>query len=137
MTERVRVLMRENEEMGNSFVITRNTPQFGDVRTAQEETLKKTISETVTLKEDALRYYPERNDMTLDGEVNGLNLRFQFRYNDPSGMGCYLWANAFQLNQETLRTVGKMMDAFLNWKESVTRDGDLMDKLSTYVKENG
>ena len=113
----------------NYFEIRPNTPQFGDVRTSQEELLKKTIGENITLEEGALKYYPDSDDMTLEGKIRTLNMEFQFRYNDPSGDGCYVWCEAMQLTETNTRTLGKIRNAFSNWKDSITQDGDLMQKL--------
>jgi hypothetical protein len=34
-----------------------------------------------------------------------------------------------QLTETNARTLGKIRDAFSNWKDSITQDGDLMEKL--------
>jgi hypothetical protein len=112
------------------FEIRKDTPQFGDVRVSQEETLKKTIGENIKLENDALKYYPDSDDMTLEGKINTLNMSFQFRYNDPSGDGCYIWTEAMQLTDTNTKTLGKIRNAFCNWKDSITQDGDLMEKLN-------
>lgn len=111
------------------FEIRPNTPQFGDVRTSQEEVLKKTIGENIALEDGALKYYPDSEDMTLEGKIRTLNMEFQFRYNDPSGDGVYIWTEAMQLTESNTKTLGKIRNAFLNWKDSITQDGDLMMKL--------
>lgn len=131
-------ILTEDEDTNhkNYFVVKKDTPQFGDIRTSQEETIKKTISENITLENDALRYYPDSDDMTLDGKINTLNLKFQFRYNDPSGDGCYVWCEAMQLTETNARTLGKVRNAFSNWKDSITQDGDLMEKLKKAAKED-
>ena len=74
-------------------------------------------------------------DLVLTGKINSLNLAFQFRYNDPSGDGCYLWANALQLTDTNNRTIGKIRDAFINWKNALIQDGDLIERL-TQMSEN-
>ena len=135
-------LIEENENTSNDshgrvIPIKKSTPQFGDVRVYQEETLRKTINENIKMGEDALKYYPDADDLTLDGEINSLNLRLQFRYNDPSGDGCYIWTDGLQLTEINTRTIGKIRDAFANWKDSLTQNGDLMEKLKKYArKEN-
>ena len=140
---RMKILMEEavnadkkkalNEVVENShqrrIAITKNTPQFGDVRVTQEDVLRKTVGESIELGSDALVYYPDADDITLTGKVNSLNLSFQFRYNDPSGDGCFVWAEGLQLTDANARTIGKVRDAFVNWKNSILQDGDLMDKL--------
>lgn len=118
-----------DESHENYFEIRPNTPQFGDVRTSQEEVLKKTIGENITLDDGALKYYPDSEDMTLEGKIRTLNMEFQFRYNDPSGDGVYIWTEAMQLTESNTKTLGKIRNAFLNWKDSITQDGDLMMKL--------
>jgi hypothetical protein len=125
-----------DEAHKESFVVKKDTPQFGDVRTSQEEALRKTVGENITLESDALKYYPKSDDMTLNGKINTLNLKFQFRYNDPSGDGCYIWTEAMQLTETNARTLGKIRDAFSNWKDSITQDGDLMEKLKKASKNN-
>lgn len=133
MEEAVKKKILTEEEIDKDhdkkFEIKKDTPQFGDVRTSQEEALRKTIGENITLEPNALVYYPDSDDMTLNGKINTLNLKFQFRYNDPSGDGCYVWAEAMQLTETNARTLGKIRDAFGNWKDSITQDGDLMEKL--------
>ena len=118
-----------DESHDNYFEIRPNTPQFGDVRTSQEDVLKKTIGENIMLDEGALKYYPDSDDMTLEGKIRTLNMEFQFRYNDPSGDGVYVWTEAMQLTETNTKTLGKIRNAFLNWKDSITQDGDLMMKL--------
>ena len=126
-------ILTEEEEVDeshqDSFEITKNTPQFGDVRLSQEEAIRKAINNNVQFSDGALKYYPKADDMTLDGKIPSLNLDFQFRYNDPSGDGCYVWTEAMQLTDTNARTLGKIRDAFSNWKDSITQDGDLMEKL--------
>ena len=125
MTEEEQV----DDEHKDSFDITKDTPQFGDVRTSQEEAIRKAVNNNVKFGEKALKYYPKAEDITLDGNIPSLNLDFQFRYNDPSGDGCYVWTEAMQLTETNARTLGKIRDAFSNWKDSITQDGDLMAKL--------
>ena len=118
-----------DDDHKDSFEITKSTPQFGDVRTSQEDAIRKTINGNVQFSENALKYYPKADDMTLDGKIPSLNLDFQFRYSDPSGDGCYDWTDAMQLTDTNARLLGKIRDAFSNWKDSITQDGDLMEKL--------
>lgn len=137
---RAKILMEEAEKKsddghGRAIPITKTTPHFGDVRTSQEDSLIKTVGEQVVLDDDALLYYPDANDLALNGQIPSLNLSFQFRYNDPSGSGVYIYANGLQLTDENSRTIGKIRDAFVNWKQVLVQDGDLMDKLKK-VSEN-
>ena len=114
---------------GQKFTITKSTPQFGDVREMQEEDLVKTIGERVELGDDALVYYLEADDLVLTGKIKSLNVAFQFRYNDPSGDGCYIWSNALQMTDKNAKTISKIKDAFDIWTQKIDEDGDLMEKL--------
>ena len=130
--ENKKKILREEEtdnDHEKTFGITKDTPQFGDLRTSQEDAIRKAINTNVQFEENALKYYPNADDMTLDGKIPSLNLKFQFRYNEPSGQGCFVWADALQLTNENVRTVGKINDAFNNWKDSITNEPDLMAKL--------
>lgn len=113
----------------NSFEIDKDTPQFGDVRTSQEEAIRKAINDNVQFDKGALKYYADANDMTLDGKIPSLNITFQFRYSDPSGNGAYVWCDGTQMTDTNARLIGKIRDAFSNWRDSITQDADLMEKL--------
>jgi hypothetical protein len=125
-----------DDKHDNGFPITKKTPQFGDVRVSQEEALLKTIGEQIKLSEDALVYYPDADDLVLNGEIPSMNTTFQFRLNDPSSEGIYIWSEALQLTDSNNRLLGKIRDAYLNWKQTLVQDGDLMDKLKKVVERN-
>jgi hypothetical protein len=126
----------KDDKHDKSFPITKNTPQFGDVRVSQEESILKTIGEQVKFSNDSLLYYPDADDLVLNGEVPSMNTSFQFRFNDPSSEGIYIWSDGLQLTESNSRTLGKIRDAFLNWKQGLVQDGDLMDKLKKVAERN-
>jgi hypothetical protein len=112
------------------FPITSKTPQFADVRASQIEKIIQTVGENIDFEDNALIFYPSNKDMTLTGNITSLNLMFQFRYADRSGYGCYiLQANSVPLTDNNYRTIGKLKDAYENWRASLTSDGDLMKRL--------
>lgn len=120
----------------NGFPITKTTPQFGDVRVSQEEALLKTIGEQIKMDENSLMYYPDADDLVLNGEIPSMNTTFQFRYNDPSSEGIYMWSEALQLTDSNVRLIGKIKDAFMNWKQNLVTDSDLLDKLKKVCERN-
>lgn len=120
--------VEDNEPDEKAFIVKASDVQFGSVRSSQEDAIRKTIGD-VKLKDDAMKYYPEIQDLVINGEVTGLGITFQFRYKDPSGEGCYIWCEGVQLTDSNSRTIEKIRDAFLNWKQSLVEDGDLLDKL--------
>lgn len=128
----------DNKPSSNSseeFVIGKNTPQFGDIRTSQEEALIKTIGESIELEENALIYNKSDKTLIFSGKITSINLIFQFKYNDPSGEGCYIWVNGLQLTETNQRTLGKVRDAFLNWKSSLLQNSDLLQKIDKASNE--
>lgn len=130
------LILEENEtKSDNKFNITKNTPHYGDVRVSQEENLKKTLGEGIELGEDGLCYYPNDKNLILTAKIESLNIVFQFKYRDQSGDGCYIWANGLQLTDTNERTIGKIRDAFKNWKESLIKDADLLEKLHKSATE--
>ena len=131
ITRKMLSLIRESNETSkkNKFVIKKNTPMFGDVRTSQEENIFKTIGERVDLEDDALVYYSADKRLVLTGKIGNLNIAFQFVYNDSNGEGCYIWANELQLTDQNERVLGKIRDAFVNWKQGLNKDVDFMTKL--------
>lgn len=138
MLNRIRLITEDKEEAKSvkEFEITKNTPNFGDVRTSQEEAIVKTIGENVDFQENALVYKPDSKDLVLSGEISSLKVTFQFRYNDPSGEGCYIWVQELQLTETNQKTLGKVRDAFLNWKSGLLQNGDLLEKLHKAATEN-
>jgi hypothetical protein len=127
------VLREENEVGSKQLPIKRNTPNFGDVRTAQEDTIRKTIGEGITFDDNSLIFYPndriENSDIQMNATIGSLNVKFQFKYRDSSGMGVYIWANGLQLTDANTRVIGKIHDAFVNWKQSLDENGDLFEHL--------
>lgn len=134
-----KVITEENEPSSNNnetkFNITKNTPQYGDVRVSQEESLRKTLGEDIEMKEDGLCYYPNNKDLVLTAKIDSLNLVFQFKYRDQSGDGCYIWANGLQLTETNERTIGKIRDSFKNWKDNLIQNADLLEKLHKSATE--
>ena len=102
----------------------------------QESDLEKTIGERVELGDDALVYYLDADDLVLTGKIKALNVAFQFRYNDPSGDGCYIWTNALQMTDKNSKTISKIKDAFDIWSQKIDEDGDLMEKLKKEASKN-
>ena len=125
-----------DENHGNAFPITKTTPQFGDVRVSQEESILKTIGQQVKFGDNSLVYYPDADDLVINAEMPSLNSSFQFRYNDPSGCGCYIFCNGLQLTDENTRTIGKIKDAFTNFRQGLINDNDLMDKLKKVAERD-
>lgn len=132
ITRKMLSLIREskaiiNENDNSNFVLTKNDAQFGDVRTSQEETFIKTVGENVKFTEDSLIYYPKDNNLKFYGEIPSLGMSFEFNYNETDG--CYISVNSIQLTEANYQIIGKIRNAFVNWKKTLLESGDLMDRL--------
>ena len=130
------LINEESTNNKNGFVINKSTQNFSDLRTSQIDAIKKTIGENLEFSDNALIYYKDTNDLVINGKIVALDLTFQFRYNDPSGDGCYIWCNSTQLTENNFRTIGKIRDAFLNWKDNLLQNGDVFEKLSKTIENN-
>lgn len=126
----------QTSKKDGEYVIGKQS-QFGDIRTSQEESLMKTIGESIELEDNALVYNPKDKTLVLSGKVTSVNLIFQFKYNDPSGEGCYVWVNGLQLTESNQRILGKIRDGFLNWKSSIIQNSDLLKNLHKAATEKG
>lgn len=118
-----------------SISISKNDTQFGDVYRGQTDAIRKTISSNVKFGDKALTYYPGASDITLDFAIPYLNAKVQFRLNDASGSGCFITTEAFSMNEENNKTLFKVWDAYKNWKDSITEQDDLFDRLDKYAKK--
>ena len=125
--ERLRKALNESE-----------TEKQGGIPYTQQDELLQTTMQTAkeqfggdfTDIKTPMFYYRQDGDVTFSCVIPSLNnSKVQFRYKDPSGEGCYIWCEGVQLTDNNSRTIEKIRDAFLNWKQSLVEDGDLLDKL--------
>ena len=117
-----------NETPENGFVIRANDTQFGNLRSSQEDTLRKTLGE-VQLSDDALVYYKDDDNVVLNGMIKGLGIKFTFKLNDKTGDGCYVTMADTQLSDANAKTIEKIRAAFQNWKSVFVEDGTVMKDL--------
>lgn len=144
VTKKILSLIRESKNMvkedvnniSDSYVIKKNDSQFGDIKTSQEETFIKTVGEGVEFGENSLIYYPTNKDLVLMGKIESLNLDFEFHYVDRAGDGCYITAKSLQLTDTNNKTLGKIRNAYINWKNSLIEDSDLLDRLHKKIENN-
>ena len=139
-TSRSKLIFESNEgtnsEDANVFYITEKTPQFNEELKAEQSSIIKTVNTDVTFdKEKALAFYPKDKNLILVASIKSLNITFQFKYNDSSGEGCYIWANAVQLTEANVKTINKIRSAFLNWRDNLIANGDLIDQLYKEVTQ--
>lgn len=100
--------------------------------TNQDEMLKNSLQPCRTqfgadfskLKNPML-YYPEDGDITLSGVIPSLNnAKFQYRYLEPSGNGCFLWLDSIQLTEDTINRINKIYGVYKNWRQQLSTSED-------------
>lgn len=100
--------------------------------TNQDEMLKNSLQPCRTqfgadfskLKNPML-YYPEDGDITLSGIIPSLNnAKFQYRYLEPSGNGCFLWLDSIQLTEDTINRINKIYGVYKNWRQQLSTSED-------------
>ena len=134
-----KTLNEDNSNLGG-FPIKKDTPQFGDVRASQEEAIMKTIGEQIKFDDDSLMYYPSSSNggenLVFNATIPPMNTSFMFKLNDQSGRGCYIYCDGLQLTDENVRAIGKILDAYVNWKNALIDNADLLDKLAKVVEKH-
>ena len=70
-------------------------------------------------------YYPKDGDVTLTGEIPGLeNAKFQFKLNSNSdGSGIILWVDSLPISDSAISTLSKLNGAGKNWKKRLNEIG--------------
>lgn len=72
-----------------------------------------------------LLYYPEDGDITLSGVIPSLNnAKFQYRYLEPSGNGCFIWLDSIQLTEDTINRINKIYGVYKNWRQQLSTSED-------------
>lgn len=120
---KIRLLTEEkssNESADNSISIT-DEPKFGQqTLTQQKDAFKKQLKSNVEFGDNPLVFYPADKDLVFAGTISDLNnLKWQYRLNDPSGDGCYIWVEALQLTEENIGKINKIRNYYLNWKDKL------------------
>ena len=123
-----------NEEKG--FVIQKNDTKFGNFRQSQEQQLRQTLGD-VELDKDAIVFFPENSNIVLNGFIKGMNVKFQFKYNDQSGDGCYITGADVQMTDSNAKTLQKIRAAYENWKSSLDQDATIIDDLEKATESDG
>ena len=121
------------ENAGLQEIIITDDSKFGQkTLSSEKDYFVNGIGSSVKFGYKPLVYYPDRNDLTFSGEIVDMNnLRFQYRLNDPSGEGCYIWVQGLQMSETNTKKVQLIHNLFLNWKERWIRNGKLLDSFKS------
>lgn len=127
MLGRVRQLLRESENADNDGNGDKDgvaiTDEYGERGlSGQKKAISSALQVNMSFDDNCLILYPEDNDIVFSGTIADLNgLKWQFRFNDPSGSGCYVWTGdgPLQLNQNTMDKLNKLSGYYKNWRKDI------------------
>ena len=90
------------------------------------QTAKTQFGAEFSQSDKPMLYYPKDGDVTLSGVIGDMNnAKFQFRYKDSSGNGCYIWTEPLQLTDETIKKLSVINGVFKNWKNDLASAEDI------------
>lgn len=119
----ISVINESTENLNDGIPITDDSEFGNNVLTQQKEEAKNNIGADFRNYETPLVYFKSDGDVVFSGEIPDMNnLRFQFRYRDSSGQGCYIWVNGLQLTDENIKKLNRIAGFYKNWKDSITQN---------------
>lgn len=90
------------------------------------QTAKTQFGADFSQSDKPMLYYPKDGDVTLSGTISDMNdAKFQFRYKDSSGNGCYVWVSPLQLTDEVIKKLSVINGVFKNWKNDLSSAEDI------------
>lgn len=138
------ILKEDNNKTDKSISIT-NDPKFGEnVLQSQEDAFRNAVnSGTVFADENEsdpmsnpLVFFPKESNgnspsnIVFSGTIPSMsNLKFQFKLNEPSGNGCFIWTDGLPLSDDNMKTLNKLYGYYLNWKDQWNSDIGSLDKI--------
>lgn len=123
ITKKMLNVIREAQEIKDGIPVT-DDPKFGDkALTNQIKSFKDTLKCNVEFSDNPLIYYPQDKDLVFAGVITDMNnLKWQFRLNDPSGDGCYIWVQALSLSDDNLAKINLIRNYYVNWKNQLIKN---------------
>lgn len=135
-----RNLLTESDEKTPDAIAITNSARFGqNVLQSQEEAFKNAVNSGAIFSSENENdptsnplVFINKNDelnrpanMIFSGIIPSLNnLKFQFKLNEASGNGCFIWTDGLPLTEENMKTLNKLYGYYLNWKDQWNKDID-------------
>lgn len=111
-----------DDEHDTEGVPVTDDPKFGNQTLTKQKDAAKEIGADFKNFDTPLLFYPEDGDLVLSGEIPDMSdLKFQFRYKDSSGQGCYVWVEGLQLTDENIKKINRIQGFYKNWKDEITK----------------
>jgi hypothetical protein len=90
------------------------------------QTAKTQFGADFSQSKTPMLYYPKDGDVVLSGTISDMNdAKFQFRFKDSTGSGCYVWVSPLQLTDETINKLSVINGVFKNWKKELSGVEDI------------
>lgn len=126
-------MIRESNEGQEESVAVTDDERFGDkVLSSEKNEIRTALNSNVKFPENPLSYYPKTGDLVLNGEIMDMNgTKFQYRFNDPNGDGCYIWANGIQLTDQNTKKLMAIRNSYLNWKDKWLKNSTQLEKFGS------
>lgn len=130
--KRFRMALNESENADQK----RPQERQGGIAYTQQDELLQTSMQTAkeqfgadfTNIKTPMFYYKEDGDVTFSCEIPSLNnAKVQYRYKDPSGVGCFFWSGdgSIILSDENLNKLSKIYGVYKNWKQELSTSEDI------------
>lgn len=145
ISEKNKDIIKEDTDKNKKIISITNDPKFGEnVLQSQEEAFKNAVnSGTVFADENEndptsnpLVFLPKESNgnnpsnIVFSGTIPSMsNLKFQFKLNEPSGNGCFVWVDGLPLSDDNMKTLNKLYGYYLNWKDQWNSDIGSLDKI--------
>lgn len=114
--------LKEDKDRGDGVPYTAND----ELMQSSLETAKTQFGADFSEHKTPMIYYPQDGDVILSGTIPSLdNSKFQYRFKDSSGMGCYFWTEGLMLNDENLKKISRVLGVFKNWKSDLEKSEDI------------
>lgn len=119
---KVSTMLKEEKMKGEEVAYTNND----ELLNSSLEAAKTQFGADFSQHKTPMIYYPQDGDVILSGTIPSLNnAKFQYRFKDSSGMGCYFWSDSLMLNDENLTKISRVLGVFKNWKSDLEKSEDI------------
>lgn len=137
-------VLTESEEKNSDVIAITNSARFGqNVLQTQEDSFKNAVNSGAIFASEnendptsnPLVFINKRDDLNrpaniiFSGMIPSLNnLKFQFKLNESSGNGCFVWVDGLPLTEDNMKTLNKLFGYYLNWKDEWNKEIDSLIK---------
>lgn len=122
-TSNTEKISKNGKDKNSDGVPVTDDPKFGNQTLTNQKEAAKEIGADFKDFDTPLIFYPEDGDLVFSGEIPDMNnLKFQFRYKDSSGQGCYIWTEGLQLTDDNVKKINRIQGFYKNWKDEITEN---------------